>query len=118
MSTPEGKVKAAVKKLLESYDGIYFYMPVPGGFGKATLDYLCCVRGQFFAIETKAPGKKLTLRQATTVAEIQAAMGKVFVVDDVQGPAIEELRSWLNGITALIDDNPNFTSDPVRRRTI
>ena len=52
--TPEGKVKAKVSKLLQEFEEILFYdMPVPGGYGKSTLDYVCCYRGLYFVVETK-----------------------------------------------------------------
>ena len=82
MSTPEGKVKAKVKKALNAIPGCYSFMPVQTGMGAATLDYLCCVNGRFVAIETKAPGKKLTPRQEITRAQIFDAGGKVYVVSD------------------------------------
>ena len=56
--TPEGKVKAAVKRVLARYPETYFFMPVQAGYGKKTLDFLICHYGEFIAIETKAPGKK------------------------------------------------------------
>jgi hypothetical protein len=34
-ATPEGRVKAAVKKLLTKH-GVYFYMPVQNGMGEST----------------------------------------------------------------------------------
>ncbi len=83
--TPEGKVKAAVSKVLSKYSGLYSLMPVQNGMGAATLDYLVCYRGQFIGIETKAPGKKPTPRQKTTIAKLQAAGAVVFVIDDVAG---------------------------------
>jgi len=81
VSTPEGKVKAKVNRLLDKYKGMYRHMPVPYGYGASTLDYLICFRGQFIAIETKAPGKKPTDRQKMIIAQIRAAGGAVFVID-------------------------------------
>lgn len=80
--TPEGRVKAMVNRRLAAYPAIYRFMPVQNGMGAPSLDILLCVVGQFLAIETKAPGKKPTPRQETTIAAIRAAGGKVFVVDD------------------------------------
>jgi hypothetical protein len=80
--TPEGKVKAKVKKALNALPRCYSFMPVQQGLGASTLDYLCCVRGHFISIETKAPGKRLTPRQEVTKAAIQEAGGYVFVVYD------------------------------------
>lgn len=81
MSTPEGKVKERVKKLLRRFD-IYWHMPVQNGMGSPSLDFICCVRGYYLAIETKAPGKKPTPRQELTMEAITKAGGFVFVVSD------------------------------------
>ena len=116
--TPEGRVKAKVRKLLLEYKGIYVFMPVPGGFGQTTLDFLGCYRGRFFCIETKAEGKKPTLRQVTMLRDIGRAMGQTFVIAGVDSPVIEELREWLDQLTETIDDHTYLTPDPVRRRTI
>lgn len=77
--TPEGKIKERVKKLLKAY-GIYYHMPVMNGMGAPTLDFICCYRGRYFAIETKAPGKKPTPRQLITIRDIEQAGGWAFVV--------------------------------------
>ena len=78
--TPEGKVKEQVKKLLKKY-GVYWHMPVQNGMGAPSLDLICCVRGRYLAIETKAPGKKPTPRQEVTMYEILKAGGTVYVID-------------------------------------
>lgn len=82
MSTPEGKVKAQVRKGLRPIARLWDFMPVQNGMGKPALDFLLCVNGHFIAIETKAKGKKLTTRQEHTKAEMEAAGATVFVVDD------------------------------------
>lgn len=78
--TPEGKIKEQVKKVLKKYPWVYYHMPVMNGMGAPTLDFVCCVNGRFFAIETKAPGQKLTPRQTITVGDMKLAGGYVFVV--------------------------------------
>lgn len=80
--TPEGRVKAKVKRRLKELPRRYHFMPVQNGMGAPALDFYCCINGKFVAIETKAPGKHLTPRQENTRAEILAAGGMVFVVDD------------------------------------
>ena len=90
MRTPEGIVKDKVKKVLKRC-GVYYHMPVVNGLGKPTLDFVGCADGGFFAIETKAPGKKPTPRQELTIAEMRAAGGKVFVIDG----DTTELEAWL-----------------------
>lgn len=80
--TPEGRVKRAIKKVLDQHKTLYSFMPVPSGFGKSSLDYVLCVGGVFVAIEAKAPGKKLTPRQKTIKGQIERAGGTVFVIDN------------------------------------
>ena len=96
MSTPEGKVKARVKRYLQTKN-IYFHFPVMNGMGAPTLDVICCFMGQFFAIETKAPGKKLTSRQEITKDAMEMAGGKVFVIDG----DIKELKEWVEEVELI-----------------
>lgn len=81
MATPEGKVKDQVKKLLKAHD-CYQHWPVQTGYGAACLDCHACHIGRYFAVETKAPGKKLTPRQEATKADVEAADGEVFIVGE------------------------------------
>lgn len=90
--TPEGKVKAKVKKVLATH-GAYYHMPVQNGMGKPSLDFVGCHQGRFFGIETKAGNKAMTPRQETTAAEMQSAGGMVFLINDVQG--LDTLQNWL-----------------------
>jgi len=94
MSTPEGKVKDRVKKLLKSFPCIYYHMPVQNGMGAPSLDFICCVRGYYLAIETKAPGKKPTPRQELTMEAIAKAGGFVYVVSDDE--SFTRLEAFLN----------------------
>ena len=91
--TPEGKIKRRVSQFLKTKlnDQLWYDMPVPGGFGGSSLDYLGCYYGMFFSIETKAPGNKLTPRQEVTKASMERAGGKVFVIDSDD---ISELEKW------------------------
>jgi hypothetical protein len=93
-STPEGKVKTAITKMLKHY-GAYYYMPVPGGYGESTVDYLGCSGGSFFAIEAKAPGKKPTERQTMVLSTIQRAGGSIFVIDNARCQEMDELEAFL-----------------------
>lgn len=88
--TPEGRVKETVKRVLRAY-GAYWHMPVQNGMGTPTLDFVCCFNGLYFAVETKAPGKKPTTRQEITIQEINKAKGKTFVIDG----DCSELKEWL-----------------------
>lgn len=96
MSTPEGKVKAKINRLLDKYKGNYCFMPVPYGYGQSTLDYLICMRGHFIAIEAKAPGKKPTDRQKMIMEKIRAAGGAVFLIDGDDG--LSQLQDHLESL--------------------
>ena len=100
--TPEGRVKARVKRGLKTLPLEYEFWPVQTGLGAATLDCLMCYRGRFIAIETKSTGKKLTERQHITRDRIAAAGGLVYVVNglDCSGPM--EAWRWLNQIKSII----------------
>lgn len=89
--TPEGRVKKKVSALLKSTQGVYYFMPVPSGYGESSLDYIGCHMGRSFFIETKAPGKRPTDRQMQTIAAIERAGGAVFVIDG----DTTELEQWL-----------------------
>lgn len=90
--TPEGKVKAAVKKLLMSYEA-YWHMPVQNGMGAPSLDFVGCHRGRFYAVETKAGNKQMTDRQRMTAAAMKAAGAAVFLINEETG--LPELEVWL-----------------------
>jgi hypothetical protein len=79
---PEAKVKREVKKQLKAL-GAYQYWPVTQGFGATTVDCLACLAGAFVAIETKAPGKKPTPLQLTTLERIRISGGISLVIDSV-----------------------------------
>ena len=82
--TPEGKVKDAVKKFLKER-GAWYFMPVSNGMGQVGIpDIICCYKGFFIAIETKAPGKKgqVTDNQKRVMDAIRDATGLAWVVDD------------------------------------
>jgi len=89
MSTPEGKVKVKVKAMFKRY-GIYYHMPVQNGMGEPTLDFVASVNGRFFAVETKAPGKKLTQRQLVTKDKMAKSGAYVFVVSNDEELAVLE----------------------------
>lgn len=75
--TPEGKVKAAVKKILQGHGVKFVNMPVPGGFGKnGAFDFSVVYYGVAIGIETKAsPKEKPTPLQIKNAREHCAAGG-------------------------------------------
>ena len=93
-NTPEGKVKAKVKALLDKYN-IYHFMPATGGYGRSGIpDIICCANGKFLAIECKAHGGRLTALQRRELDRIELASGVCYVIygEDV-GPLEEILTS-------------------------
>jgi len=101
--TPEGRVKKKISAVLAKYKQthyLYYYMPVPGGFGRQSLDYLGFVNGFGFAIEAKRPGGKPTPRQLGCIEEIEKSRATVFVIDGDQGVA--ELERWLETIVTVV----------------
>ena len=94
-STPEGKVKMKITKLLDSYDGsLYYWMPVPSGFGTRQVDYVGVHKGQFFCIEAKKPGGKPTPLQYEFMKCVDRAGGAWFVVDD--DVSLAQVKGWLD----------------------
>lgn len=83
MRGEEAKLKAKIKAHLNSL-GAYWYMPVPFGYGKQTLDFLCCIGGKFVAVETKSSGKIPTRRQELSMEEIRHAGGTAFWCDSFE----------------------------------
>lgn len=97
MTTPENKVKNAVKKELKAR-GIWYYMPVQNGMGVVGIpDIIGCWNGWFVGIETKAPGKltNVTPNQQARLNEIEKAGGLALVIDNV-----DVLVQILDGIEA------------------
>ena len=85
-TTPEGKVKAAVKAWLNEHSA-YWYMVVPNGYSRAGVpDFIASLGGHFVGIETKAPGKRnnSTPNQNRELAWIARSGGTALVVDDVR----------------------------------
>ena len=95
--TPEGKVKAAIKKWLDSHgfwragakrpDGEvvgWYYMPVSNGMGVHGIpDFPVVFRGESVYIEAKANSKEQpTSNQINRMDEIRAAGGRAYVVYD------------------------------------
>jgi len=103
-STPEGRVKKKIKIVLDKYSnsGLWYYMPVPGGYGAPVLDYIGAFLGWGFAVEAKAPGGKLTPRQELTSAQMRAAHMRVFVVDGTDGTngtdTVEDIDAWFTNV--------------------
>lgn len=84
--TPEGRIKDAVKKVMRKH-GVWYFMPMQNGFGVVGIpDFICCIDGLFFTVETKAPGKRenTTPNQQRVMREILEHGGYAIVADDAK----------------------------------
>lgn len=115
--TPEGKVKASLKKWLSKLQA-YYHCPVQNGMGAPALDFHTCIPivitpamvgktiGVYVGIEAKAPGKQPTPRQTRTMSDIQDAGGIAICVD--QHNISEEIAKCL---VDLITRNTHEAND-------
>lgn len=96
MSTPEGKVKDKVKKLLREY-GAYQFWPVQMGMGAAGLDCHAYIsQGEFaeaFFVEVKKYDAAPTLRQQMLIDEHIGRGARCFVIDN--DLSLDQLEKWL-----------------------
>ena len=92
--TPEGAVKAKLKKILDEM-GIWHFSPYQAGMGRAGIpDVVGCYNGLFVAFECKANGNKPTALQEREINAIRTAKGLAFVVDEHNVQDIKELLQW------------------------
>jgi len=90
--TPEGKVKAKVKKKLDEAKA-YYFMPATGGYGKSGVpDIVACVNGWFIGIECKAGTNKPTALQQNNLNDIKRSGGTALVINENN---INELEDFL-----------------------
>lgn len=80
--TPEAKVKAAAKKILDEM-GAYYFMPATHGYGRSGVPDICgCLTGIFFGIEAKAGKGKTTALQERELAKIHNAGGIDLIINE------------------------------------
>lgn len=95
-TTPEGKVKAKVVKLLKEYE-VYYFFPATHGYGRSGVpDIVCCVRGHFLGIECKAGNNQPTQLQEKEIAAIHASGGVALVINEDN---LSRLRLVLEEVT-------------------
>ena len=98
-TTPEGKVKAAVKKILD-IRGVYYFMPVSNGMGTMGIfDIVCSHHGRFIGIECKSDAtKKPTALQTRNAKKALASGGIIFL-------------AHIDNLTELVDTIDQITGD-------
>lgn len=79
---PEKKTKDAIRALLKEI-GAWYYMPVPVGYGRSTVDFIGIYRGRGFVVEAKrADGKGVvTPAQSREIEDVRAAGGWACIED-------------------------------------
>lgn len=92
--TPEAKVKAKVKKVLNEL-GAYYTMPMGTGFSSSGApDFIICIAGLFYGIECKAQGNKPTALQLKHLDDIKKAGGVALVVNESNVNQLKELLGY------------------------
>jgi len=76
---------SALFSLAMEHDPIYVWMPVTTTFGKRGLDYICCVQGEFVAVETKRPKEHLRPDQRQRARDMCMAGARVFIISSPEG---------------------------------
>jgi hypothetical protein len=102
--TPEARVKKRVKDILADLN-VYYVMPVTGGYGNSGApDFIICIAGLFYGIETKANGGKATALQLKNHDDIRKAGGIALIVDETN---VENLRKeLLSYVQSKADTDP------------
>ena len=96
MLTPEGRVKAEIRKYLKEI-GAYQLWPVPSGRGRSGVDVHGVYRGRGFAIEIKAEDRPPigTEREESVLASVRSAGGKAATVNCLRALQLWfEMEDW------------------------
>lgn len=90
-STPEAKVKSAIRKILDTTK-TYYAMPIGSGYGNSGVpDFLVCHNGTFIGIEAKAGKGKTTALQEAHLQRIRDAGGTALVINENNLDELKEL---------------------------
>ena len=89
-TTPEGKVKEKVKAVLKRR-GVWYCMPRGQTYGRAGIpDFLCCHKGRFIAIETKAGRGKATPLQLRELKDLVRHQGIALIIREDNMDELED----------------------------
>lgn len=105
----EAGVKKELKKYLESI-GAWYFMPVSNGMGRHGLpDVIICHKGNFIAIECKAPGRReeenrgASALQTKEMKKICEAEGE-WIIFDGEEDDWTHLKRIIKSIDSIIPD--------------
>ena len=105
--TPEGKVKDRVKAILKRR-GVWYCMPRGQTYGRAGIpDFLCCHKGRFIAVETKAGRGRATPLQMKELKDLFRHQGIVLIVRE---DGMDELEHALD-FAEQVSGPFGFTTD-------
>jgi len=80
--TPEAKVKAKCRKVLDEL-GAYYFFPATHGYGRSGVsDIIGCHLGTFFAIECKAGKGVTTALQERELRRVRESGGIALVINE------------------------------------
>ena len=106
-TTPEGKVKEKVKAILKRR-GVWYCMPRGQTYGRAGIpDFLCCHKGRFIAVETKAGRGRATPLQLRELKDLFRHQGIVLIVRE---DGMDELEHALD-FAEQVSGPFGFTTD-------
>jgi hypothetical protein len=95
--TPEAKVKAKIKKILDAHE-VYHFSPFQAGMGRSGIpDIIACFKSHFIGIEAKAGDNKPTLLQERELDKIRRNGGHAIVVNEDNLDTLEFLIKHLSG---------------------
>ncbi len=93
--TPEGRVKKRVRDILSKY-GVYYTMPVTGGYGRqGAPDFICCVRGMFVGIECKSGKNQPTSLQKAVALTIEQSGGVALTIWEHNTSVVEDVIKYI-----------------------
>lgn len=95
MATPEGKVKKSLYSMLNKEEGVWWFPPQAGPYGRSGIhDAVGFCYGLGFTVEAKADATcKMTAKQLEEKDKVEAAGGTFFLVYDKA--TIEAVRQWI-----------------------
>lgn len=116
--TPEGKVKERVKSILRRLD-IYWFCPRGTAMGRSGIpDFVCCYKGAFVGIETKAGSNKPTALQVRELELIRKASGFSFVVNEDNlkdlEPLLIRIGEEMDRVTKLAEEDAQHKRDAIK----
>lgn len=100
--TKEGKVKLRVREVLDVLPYCWYFMPVSKGYSRGGIpDFIGCVNGRMFAIETKSKysSHKVTALQRYELDRIDGARGLALVINEDNVEDLERIltNECING---------------------